>query len=354
MIIYTVVILISVLLTEMYKLEKFKKLRTLLIILIILVPSLVAAFRGGSVGADTNAYIDYFYLVGSTPGNLFTYSMEPLYNLLNKLSYLIIPHHSTMLFINSILIMSLIFTTFTKYSKNLSLSILLFYSTYIYYESLNGMRQYIAIALVFFSIRYIFDRKMIKYLIFILLASGFHTTSILMLPLYVLYPLVDRGSKMKLFYWVSIALVSYLFLPQILNIIVSLLPRYSNYINNIDSSSGGVRSIFISVFLIGLGFFTIYVSKTKPNQRLWFYLLMIIFYFASSLYVLEINSNLAQRLGWYFTIFIPLFIPELLKLISNNKTRSIITFLVVISYLALHYYLLFFNSHQVLPYILDI
>lgn len=61
---------------------------------------------------------------------------------------------------------------------------LLIFITTVLGSIVNEMRQYIAVAIFFYSLKYIVDKSFFKYSIVILFAASFHYSAILLLPLY--------------------------------------------------------------------------------------------------------------------------------------------------------------------------
>ena len=149
MLTYTNLIIFNILIAYLFTKQPKNSVKVLLFLMMVLSTSLIAGLRAPNVGTDTQAYIEGFYNINSTKGGLSSYRMEPLFILLNKVAYFIYPHHFTMLFLSSLITVSLFFYVYSKYSTNFILSILLFYP-YIYYASFNGVRQYIAVAITFY------------------------------------------------------------------------------------------------------------------------------------------------------------------------------------------------------------
>ncbi len=354
MVIYSLLIVFNILGATLYKKTNSKPLKVIIFFIMVTATSLIGGLRNHNVGTDTQGYIYRFYSINQSSSSIFSFREEPLFILLNKIAYFIYSHHFTILFLSNFITVSLIFATYTKFSGMLSMSVLLYFASYQYYESFNGMRQYIAIAIVFFSIRYVFSRKPLKFILTITIAFGFHNTAILMLILYPVYWLAKEGSVKKLVILIIGAIISMFFIKYILEVIELILPQYGNYIENITDDSGGVRNAVISLFLLLLSFLIMTINSNKLDKKTWFYVLITVFYFATSIYLFRINSNLAQRIGWYFAVFIPLLIPSLLDYVEEKNHRLILQYFIIITFVNLHYYMLFKNMHKVLPYTIDI
>lgn len=94
----------------------------------------------------------------------------------------------------------LITSALQKYTKYPVLALLCYYGLLYFQLEMIYIRQATAVALCFFAIQYIRPRKILPYVIFILLACTFHRVAVLMIPLYFL---LDR----KLPAWVYMVVV---------------------------------------------------------------------------------------------------------------------------------------------------
>ncbi len=75
-------------------------------------------------------------------------------------------------------------STLCRFSEDFFVSMLLFMLTGTFTYMINGIRQYMAVSLIFMGIHFILDRKMIKYFLLVLVMSTFHTSALIMLPMY--------------------------------------------------------------------------------------------------------------------------------------------------------------------------
>lgn len=94
----------------------------------------------------------------------------------------------------------LICSALPKYTKYPAVALLCYYGLLYFQLEMIYIRQATAVALCFFAIQYIRPRKIVPYMVFILLACTFHRVAVLMIPLYFL---LDR----KLPAWVYLVIV---------------------------------------------------------------------------------------------------------------------------------------------------
>lgn len=80
---------------------------------------------------------------------------------------------------------SLLYLAYKWASRDLMLSLFVFACMgQLYMNCFNAVRQTMAIAFFYFALRYIFDKKFWHYTLCILLAASFHSTALMLFPLY--------------------------------------------------------------------------------------------------------------------------------------------------------------------------
>ncbi|HDX9579214.1 TPA: EpsG family protein [Bacillus pseudomycoides] len=73
-----------------------------------------------------------------------------------------------------------------KYSRLIDLSLYVYITSGMYLTSMNGIRQYLAAAIIFAATKYIIDGNWKKYILIVLLASTFHQSALVLIPIYFL------------------------------------------------------------------------------------------------------------------------------------------------------------------------
>ncbi|WP_251623262.1 EpsG family protein [Odoribacter lunatus] len=152
-------------------------------VLLGIIPFVVILGLRYKVGIDYMSYLqhykDLFYFSDSI-------KYEPLYEFLNR--FLVENRiHYSVLFCMTVLIQSLFFyLIFIRKRYLLPFALLFYFLTSKIFVDLNIIRHAIATMIFIYSIRFIQERKFVKYLIFLVLAGGFHYSSFLLLPVYFL------------------------------------------------------------------------------------------------------------------------------------------------------------------------
>lgn len=153
------------------------------------------------------------------------------------------------------IIINIAYCKFIKdYSPNIWLSLLLFIFIN-YYPAFFLLRQYLAMPFVFMAIKYTIDRNHMMFLLSILLAYSFHTTSLVVFPLYYLYSL--SYSKKNIILLTVITIFGCAGLVTIGTYLSNYFPMYAHYLD-IDAGeaawSRAIMKIYIfCVFVLTLG-----------------------------------------------------------------------------------------------------
>lgn len=166
------------------------------------------ALRDGFLYPDIQNYFDYFKF-GYTDYD-FQEQFNVGYGVLNRVCKFFSSSFQFLLTVISIIIISFYAKAIKEYSPFIWLSLIL-YVLINYYPSFFLLRQYIAMGVFLYSLRYVIDRKPIHYGICMLIALSFHTTAIVAIPIYFLYGIKNNKLNMLLVLAGSIAVIAVFF-----------------------------------------------------------------------------------------------------------------------------------------------
>ncbi|EIT86533.1 hypothetical protein A374_03144 [Fictibacillus macauensis ZFHKF-1] len=91
-----------------------------------------------------------------------------------------------LIFVTALVTNALIVVVLYRYSKMFELSLFVYITGGMFLISMNGMRQCLAAAIIFLGTRFLIDGKFIKYALVIIIASYFHESALILLPIYFL------------------------------------------------------------------------------------------------------------------------------------------------------------------------
>ncbi|WP_444684346.1 EpsG family protein [Alkalicoccus luteus] len=109
---------------------------------------------------------------------------EPGFGVLQWLLQSISYDGQILIFTCALITLTIITAVTYHYSRLFELSLYVFITSGMFLVSMNGMRQYLAAAIVFAGASFLFNGKFIPYAALVLLASTFHQSALIMLPVY--------------------------------------------------------------------------------------------------------------------------------------------------------------------------
>lgn len=303
---------------------------------------LVGALRY-MVGVD---YHSYTYIFESVNAGGSTHT-EIGYRMLNLIVGAFTDDPQWIYAVTSLITLSLIVYGCYKYSKNPAMSLFLFITAGYVFSSFNILRQYIAIALVFASLKLIKEGRFFPFLLVILLAATFHKTAVIMIPLYFLLRL-----RLKQSYMLMITAAGMCLIP-LRGVLTSLLvntfyPQYAG--TDLIKSLSAFEFLYYVLLFAAVLFLCFRYKTTFFNDG---YNLVI---FNASFYSFLVYLCLSfvpevNRIAVYIEFFVILLIPRLIEEEKNKKVRGMYYALFVL------FYLFFFvlsigvmGRYNVLPY----
>lgn len=267
-----------------------------------------------NVGVDYQSYGDFFSLVLSG-ANIY---MEDSFILLVKFINLIDGEEQLLYFVYAFL--TVIFTSkFIEYfSLNKVLSLYIYFTFAVFYlASFNGIRQALAVAIFMYSIKFIFERNLFKYILLIMIATFVHKTAVLMLPLFFIL-----NKQLNIVKFVSIFLGYYFFEQLILFIGIS-----QAYLNNFDSvTDEGINPFVYLLVVMFLFLYKIDFKYKTLGLNLTFFAILL----GITPLLTTIPSNYIVRMTSYFTFGILFILPNLMIVFKNKNLKSIYFTIVIV------------------------
>jgi len=89
-----------------------------------------------------------------------------------------------LIFVTALMTNALIVAVFYHYTRLLEIALYVYITSGAFIVSMNGVRQYLAAAIVLAATKYLFEGSFYKYLMVVLFASLFHLSALIMIPMY--------------------------------------------------------------------------------------------------------------------------------------------------------------------------
>ncbi len=334
------------------KIKKYQRLNSVgrytmakLFALLSFVPlTAIMAFRY-NVGTDYISYRNSFYSIPEY--------VENGYRVLNNILKKITNDPQSIFIISAIIICGSYFYIIYKESVSPVYSILLFVLCEDYFIAMNGMRQCISTAIILLSFPYIKEKKIFKSLIFLVIAFLFHKSSIVFIPLYILYiieipPLIS-----------GIAIIATYILSYIIReFVFPILTRFEFYNNyfigtyaNINENFNWAYTLIFLCFFILLSYEYKEVRQCKELKLLYSGIVLSLFITSLSAVMPTMLIRLTWHMNSFIVIYLPLAIKKLDLKISKTSVKNVIGVLILVAYaLVTTYRIIIKGCHDVLPY----
>lgn len=240
-----------------------KKEKRLLLWLPVLVLAVVAGIRAASVGVDTGGYLRMFPWYDNV--GVSAINREYLFYFIGLGIYRIFGTVQPVFFVFGLLIYALVFFRLWDFRKTADLGICaLLFVLFYFGSSMNGLRQYIAIAIVFYATRYLRQERYILFCLLVALSALFHVSSIICLAFVVLYIGIRRQYKFRQLIYLVCFLIAAVPAGWL------LLQYYGSYLDDVKETDFGLMSIVRLGVLLGcyiLCTVQLSAAKRKPADE---------------------------------------------------------------------------------------
>lgn len=198
------------------------------------------------------------------------------------------------IFLYTICMYAIILHSFRRYAKNYPLASILFMAL-VFYFSFTYLRQMFAAAIIGLSIRYIIERKFLKYCAIIIAAFSFHNSAIIFFPMYFIAN--KKYSKARI-----LLLMSACFIIGVTGLTSNLYNLFDDISTRAAHADYAVQGDARIAYILEAGFFLFFLIKSYrnlPNTKQSIVLYNIALTFCAVL-LLFIRSDNGGRLSWYF------------------------------------------------------
>ena len=349
MLIYFVVLSCAVLLCFLSRIDKHSvSAKNIFLFALFCLLSLFAGLRDRTVGTDTNSYVYRFLQVVSGTGytgNELSIDQEPAYFIVQELAAVFSNDYVALLLLTSSIFVLCVLIVLNKLSFNITLSLFTFICLGYYTFCFNAIRQSLALCIYMLSIPFLIKKKFIKYCAIVLLASMFHKTIIIAIPIY--FILIMPVSKKSYLIYFIITLVSIVALPSLLQYGAQIEDRYQLYQ---ESVTGGEM---LTVFYFLLSAFFIWVRKYIHKENIASYDIYLNMSIMGTIIYLVVFFSSAYveltRFAIYFQVGAVFLWPYIFKSLKNKHIYLPIYFLFIVGHLAFMY--IFINQMaDLVPY----
>lgn len=294
--------------------------------ILVLTLSFFAGFRAYSVGRDTQSYVFIFQQIIN--GNEIT--QEIGFEYFSKVILWLTSNTTVLLFVYSLIIYGcIIFRLWDlRIYASFTCSTITFFSMY-YFESMNIMRQFVAMALIFYATKYIAERKYFRFSFMLLLATTFHTSALLGLGYLAteIFFWKSLNKKQKLFIGLG-SMIGVMAFP----LIIESTEKYSKFFRWTTIDIGLRVFALLAIWVLSFFFFRkdynnqIYYKQDKEyliNTVKWYYLIGCLLGLVGYFY------ELMGRISIYYGLFTGVYFGLIVKEKKNGLLKKILVSMVV-------------------------
>jgi hypothetical protein len=202
-----------------------------------------------------------------------------------------------------------------------------------YIFAFSAIKQGIALGFLVFSMKYISDRKLIRFLICVAVASSFHFTAIAFIPVYFF---VNREQEVNM--WRKVVIVAAIaFVISNLEYVLTLIgvERFENYATELVYGRNRSFWLYMLLTIIFIAYRNMLVELDSRND-----LLIMMMLVGSMCQILGFTNAFTKRIGEYFIFSQNFLLPQMLSAF-NERSIKVANFLlcvyVVVMFLISHW-----------------
>lgn len=311
---------------------------------------LVAALRGSTVGADTASYVRDYNIVSqlSLWEIMERFPENPAYFLVSK----VFADRGISVQIWFGLVAFFYIHSATKiierFSSDVGLSYIMLITLGFFGFSLAGLKQIVAMSILQYAFSHYYDKRYIRFLAFVFLASFFHRSCLIFIAAFLITFLAKRKNY---YFLLTIGFVVWLFAFNFLlhNVLQFIsYDRYSDYLLSERESNGTLTSFFVFLLIqVASLLYLRYYSEEYPEES------RIIFglsYAGMLAQLIAISITSSFRLAMYFSFFSIILFPNCLHYEQNAYIRRILKIGATMTFIFFFWYTNRLGS-SIVPYV---
>ncbi|MGN1457111.1 MAG: EpsG family protein [Acutalibacteraceae bacterium] len=367
MLFYTINNLLILLWAAVFCFHKPSKKKNLVFIVLAFTQLGIISILRYHIGFDYNMYAVGFNFMNEDGFAVMSYKdWEIGFVFLTKLLAIFLPDF--IWYIGFFVIVALVPTAIFIY-KNSDMpwvSTVLYVNLFLFFMTMNFLRQAAALSIIMLSWHFMKKNKIIPFIITVIAASLFHQTALVMIVVYFLVKM-KSGIKEIIFY-LYLLLWFYISSTGFINLITS-------FVHEEYSDSAFVREglsfvyALLPIAVVVIAFFLVQINTIVVDREVQYIINMSLIY--AILSVTMLRHSIIERLTYYFAIFLIILVPIIYQSIryngikfslgsdrmveiSTEKQKKIVAAVVLCVILAISYSAFYYgiseNAHGVVPY----
>lgn len=293
-------------------------------------------------GVDTNLYfIPAFQRVSnysSIKQLLLNYvSKDPLFYISTWGFTRISTDYNLWIFTISAIVMASFCLFVYRYSDNPPVAFIVYFALGYYTIGFQMMRHVLAVSVLLFSYKEIQEKHLLRFIVIVLIASGFHSTALIFL---IAYPLAHYNIGLKQWAFIGAAIIAIYFfrtnIVNVLNLIFINNNRYSKFTSENYGIQLSAMGLIILLCVYAASYYLCPKEEMKGTAKGLFNLCAIGVAFMSMIAIIAEFHRISMYFGIYNTILLP---NAMKKYNGKYQYKLIINGLIVI--ILIMYFILF-------------
>ena len=284
--------------------------------------AVITGMRHSITGSDTSTYIRSFKQFRKLPwdkviSEIYDY-YEIGYRAIIKIIGYITDNENVFFLIVALFFAFSLGIFITRNSKNRFMSLILYFTVGAFSFQVSGIRQSLAMTILLFSFEYIKERKLVKFLITVFIASLFHKSAVVIVPMYFLAYI-----KMNIVSFVMFAIgggVICVYVIPLMQLFQKITNRYEVYAP-IGFSGGGFVVILMYIITIVVSYMYMNSLEKQNKHNVFFFNMAFV---SLLLYILRYFIGIAERISFYYQFAFIILLPNVIEAIPDDKTRRIV------------------------------
>lgn len=283
------------------------------------------------VGTDYGGYYKGLTIFGNKLSSSLKELDEPILPIIANIVSLFTDDGLYFILVCSVITITLMMVYTFKYSDSLIFCVLLFVFTGNWHGTFNGVRQFLAAAIVFAGHRLILEKKFLKYLFVVFLAFCTHKSAVIMIiPYFILRNRITLKNVILLL--IGTVVLSYNY--ETIFSFIGFLKDSEMQMGDLEYYSNSVNMLRVLVYCAPPVVILFLYSGNNPDKIQTFYINILLVNAAAVL--ATSNSTYLSRLGIYTNVFTPLALAKLLKF-KDKYIETPIKCIVVLLYAVFWY-----------------
>jgi len=308
--------------------------KSLLMPIFFIIFFLLLSLRNYSIGADVLNYKSHFEAISSlTFRQVLNRSGDVLYNLLNWFISRFTEDFRIFLTIVSAIILLPIAAFYSEEREYSFMKMIIFINMPNFIMIFSGLRQAIAFSISIIAYKFVREKKILWFLVFALIAFGFHHSAFIV---FVYYPLYHFTFKRKHLWFVIPAMILvYIYNRPIFTIATEILNSLFGEDYSAIADDTGAYTMLVLFILFAILAYVLPDESLMDEETLGlrnFLLMAVVIQCFVPLYAL------AMRMNYYFILFIPVLLSKIIKSCKSSFEQvGMLSHWVLSSYLLIYY-----------------